>query len=75
MKWKALVLLVLVVMWIGAAAYGVEREMTEQIEYGYNNLNTPPNQQKFLTILIFIIFGGAATYAVLRGIKKIAHSD
>ena len=75
MKWKALLLVVLAVIWLGATVYGAEREMTEQIEYGYSNLNTPPNQQKFLSILIFIIFGGATTYAVMRGLKKIAHSD
>jgi len=46
-------------------------ELADQIDSFYDRASTPANRQKFLSIIIFLFLGGAATYCVMRGIKKV----
>ncbi len=55
--------------------FGEGDDLADQIDRSYDTLTTEPNEQKFISMLIFVLLGGGATYAVLRGIKKIAHVD
>jgi hypothetical protein len=75
MKLRAFVTTAVMVAGLAAVAFGAEKELADQINTGYETLSTPVNQQKFLSILIFVICGGGVTYAVMRGIKKIVHTD
>jgi hypothetical protein len=56
------------------AAYGQE-SFVDEIERSYSVLTTNENEQKFFSILLFVVLGGGATYAVFRGNKKIVHAD
>ena len=75
MKLRTLVTVAIMVVFAAAVAFGEEKELADQINTGYDTLSTPVNQQKFMSILIFVVCGGGATYAVMRGIKKIVHAD
>ncbi|MCD6405297.1 MAG: hypothetical protein J7M19_05690 [Planctomycetes bacterium] len=57
----------------GAYAQRMPREpdFSEQVDSFYDTLAEKPNQDKFFSILIFIVLGGACTYAEMRGIKKV----
>jgi len=48
-----------------------EPELADQIDTLVDRASTEANQQKFLSILVFVVLGGAATYAVMRGIRKL----
>ncbi len=48
-----------------------EPELADQIQNLYAAGSDQAHQQEFLSILIFVIFGGASTYAVMRGIRKV----
>ncbi|MHC4713144.1 MAG: hypothetical protein ACYTAN_07720 [Planctomycetota bacterium] len=51
----------------------IERKptFTDEVDTVYSRAVAEHNRQKFFSILIFVVFGGAATYAQMRGIKKI----
>jgi len=78
MSWKSIVSLIVAVCFLTAVAAAPakaqplarEPELADQINTLGDRLSTSANQQKFLSVLIFVIFGGAATYATIRGIKK-----
>jgi hypothetical protein len=78
MSWKSVVSLILVISFLTAIAAAPakaqpisrEPELADQIDTLFDRASTSANQQKFLSVLIFVIFGGAATYATIRGIKK-----
>lgn len=59
---------------LAEAVYGQE-SFADEIDKSWDVLTTDQNEQKFFTILVFVVLGGGATYAVLRGNKKIVHAD
>lgn len=76
MRFKSILLIAFVLCFVAAMACAQdEGELAYELEYAYETLSTNANQQKFLSILTFIVLGGGSTYAVMRGIKKIVHSD
>jgi len=50
-----------------------EPELADQIDTLFDRASTPANQQKFLSVAIFLLFGGGATYCVMRGLKMVVH--
>ncbi len=73
-------LAVLVVIGIAVSGAYAQRmqdqpELYEQVDTLYDRLAEKPNQDKFFSILIFIVLGGACTYAEMRGIKKVVSAD
>lgn len=50
-------------------------EMADDVEHFARTWSSNPNQHKFFSILIFVVLGGACTYAGMRGIKKIVSKD
>lgn len=75
MKLRTLITMAAMLVCFAAVAYAQQKELADQIDTSYETLSTPVNQQKFLSILIFVVCGGGVTYAVMRGIKKIVHAD
>jgi hypothetical protein len=58
-----------------ALAASGEPELSDQIDTLFERASTPANEQKFLSILVWVLFGGISTYSVLRGVKKIVHTS
>jgi hypothetical protein len=58
-----------------ALAASGEPELSDQIDTLFERASTPANQQKFLSILIWVLFGGVSTYSMMRGLKKIVHTS
>ena len=56
---------------------GVTREpdFADEVDTAFSRAAKEHNRQKFFSILIFVVLGGAVTYAQLRGIKKIVSKD
>jgi len=78
----AVVCLVLVLAWsilqpeaLAGGTFRREPTFADQVDTFYATRTTPANRQKFFSILIFVVLGGAATYAQLRGIKKVVSVD
>ena len=46
-------------------------ELADQLDSLYDRGTTPANRQKFMSIFIMLVLGGGATYAVMRGIRKV----
>jgi len=46
-------------------------ELADELDTLFDRASTPANQQKFLSVLIFLLFGGGSTYCIMRGIKKV----
>jgi len=53
-----------------AAEWTDESDFAAQVDSAYTNATTPQNRQKMFSILIFLVLGGTAVYAEMRGIKK-----
>jgi len=78
----AVVCLVLVLGWsilqpeaLAGGTFQREPTFADQVDTFYATRTTPANRQKFFSILLFVLLGGAATYAQLRGIKKVVSVD
>ena len=50
-------------------------ELTDQLDTLFERGTTPANRQKFFSIVIMLVLGGGATYAVMRGVRKIVSAD
>ena len=48
-----------------------EPDFAKQIDTIFIRAGTLQNRQKFFSILIYILIGGACTYEVMRGTKKV----
>lgn len=48
-----------------------EPELSDQLDTLFDKASSASNQQKFYSIVSFLILGGAATYCVMRGIRKV----
>ncbi len=48
-----------------------EPEFVDSVDSAFGRASSPANRQKFFSIVIFLVLGGACTYAELRGIKKV----
>ncbi len=61
----------------GALAQAPPREMdfAARVDAFYSSSTSEANRQRFFSILIFVVLGSAATYAQLRGIKKVVSVD
>jgi hypothetical protein len=46
-------------------------ELTDQLDTLFDRASSIANQQKFYSILSFLLLGGASTYCVMRGIRKV----
>lgn len=60
-----------------SAQSGVKRkpDFADEVDTAFSRAAKEHNRQKFFTILIYIVLGGACTYATMRGIKKIVSKD
>ena len=60
---------------MAGGSYKREPDFADEVDTFYATRTTPANRQKFFSILLFVVLGGAATYAQLRGIKKVVSVD
>lgn len=70
-----IVALVVVCGRTAALAASGEPELADQLDTLFERASTPANEQKALSLLIWVLFGGVSTYAVMRGVKKIVHTS
>ena len=52
-----------------------EDDFADEVGNFYATSTSASNRQKFFSILLWVVLGGAATYAQLRGIKKVVSVD
>lgn len=52
-----------------------EPELAEEIDTILSRASEAGNRQKFYSILIFVVLGGACAYVTFRGIKKVVSVD
>lgn len=84
LKAVAIVLVVVLVMLVSVIEEGQaqsrryelrEGEMANQVDRAFSTAGKLHNRQKFFSILIFVLLGGAVVFAQLRGIQKVAQGD
>ena len=81
MNWRSaftfLLLMVIIVLLANRPAFAQplprQPELADEIDTLFDRASTQANQQKFLSILVFVLFGGGSTYCFFRGIKKVVH--
>ncbi len=56
---------------LAQSRYERQPDFADEVDTVFSRAAREHNRQKFFSILIFVVFGGAATYAQMRGIKKI----
>ena len=52
-----------------------EPEFADEIDMVFSRASEEQNRQKFYSILVFVVLGGACTYVTFRGIKKVVSVD
>jgi hypothetical protein len=60
---------------LAQGSYKPRSDFAGEVDTVFSRAAREHNRQKFFSILIFVVFGGAATYAQMRGIKKIVSKD
>jgi len=71
----ALFLIGVVLSDVHAQQYKREPDFADEVDSVFTRAGKLHNRQKFFSILLFVVLGGACTYAQLRGIKKVVSSD
>lgn len=60
---------------LAGGSYKPEGDFADEVDTFYSRTTRPANRQKFFSILLFVVLGGASAYAQLRGIKKVVSMD
>jgi hypothetical protein len=60
-----------------ATAQGMQRppDFSDKVDTIFTRASEERNRQKFYSILIFVVLGGAVSYVTFRGIKKVVSID
>ena len=56
-------------------AYKRKPDFADEVDTVFSRAAKEHNRQKFFSIFLFVVLGGAATYAQMRGIRKIVSKD